>query len=338
MSRLLNKSSSDFQKARTFFQPKAEPKEVRVYVEDTDDVAFWFGILSPYAKSANIKFKITAYSKDTEIGENDATTGKEKLKKLFPNTGEYLIICLDSDYDYLLPDNSEIAKEINRNPYIFQTYSYAMENLKCYAESLNNLCINATQNSLDDTIDLPDFLETYSQIIYPLLIWNLYFESIQNPSLFSRNNFKNIVTIGNMSPDNYQTLLDSLEKSITEKLKIFEINVDIFDFSKQFPEINDKNAYLFINGHALYSTILNLLKEICKKLESKHIAQIKKLAQTPKERTEKIKHYRENVTSPIKTLLKNNEKFIDCFLFEKIKTDIENYLTLFKQAQGLKHV
>lgn len=317
--------ASDRQNASNALRPKTEPKRVLVYVEDIDDVAFWHGILNPYEQQAAIKFRITPYS-----NSDNAATGKENLKKLFPNTGLFLIICLDGDYDYLLAENSNSAKEINQNPYIFQTYSYAMENLKCYAESLSNLCINATHNSMHDIIDFSKFLSDYSKIIHPLFVWNLYFTHIKQPDKFTISDFNKIVTIGNLSPDNYRFLLDDLKIAVEEKLLEFQNDNNVSEFAKNTPELTDTNAYFFINGHALYATVLNFLIKVCNKLEHNHIEQIKRLTQTPKERSDKIQHYR-NSTRSVETLLASNDKFKECFLFQKIIADINKYLALFKQ-------
>lgn len=328
---LENYIESNRQHAFNALRLKSKPKEILVYVEDTHDIAFWHGILNPYEQKVAIKFKVSAYS------DNTATTGKGKLQKKISKTGLNLIICLDSDYDYLLPE-SDRAKEIKQNPYIFQTYTYGMENLKCYAESLNNLCIRATHNSMDDIINFSDFLKDYSQVIYPLFMWNLYYYQIKKPNHFSISNFNKLVTIGNINFDNYQTLLKQLQESISDKLQEFNSDVDMSQFYQQFSELNKTNAYLFINGHALYSTILNLIKAVCKKLENNHRKKIERLAKTQQERVEKIQHYR-NSTHSVKTLLANNNHFTDCFLFKKITTDIEIYLALFKQQiQELNYV
>ena len=41
--------------------------------------------------------------------------------------GRSLIACVDSDYDFLLQGATNVSRKINRNPYIFQTYGYAIE-------------------------------------------------------------------------------------------------------------------------------------------------------------------------------------------------------------------
>lgn len=329
MTSLTSYVSSERQQATNNLSSKSAPVKVFVYVESFADVGFWHGILSPYEKQNNIKFDISPYS------ENDLTTGKDKLIKLFPQTNQYFIICLDSDYDYLL--QTIIVKKINdRKPYIFQTYAYAIENLKCYAESLNTLCVRATNNT-DETVNLSVFLKEYSRIIYPLLIWNIYFEYINEDSRFSREEFGKIVTVDDITPSNYQEKLTIIQSSINEKLSIFSSNASFVEFHEKINklELNDTNAYLFMNGHHLYGFLANFLVKICETLKNNRKTEIEELAKNlPEEKRNevckaKIGEYFNPLVS-IRHLLAHNDKFTDCFLFKKIEKDIENYLVLFK--------
>ncbi|TGO02534.1 hypothetical protein PN36_23425 [Candidatus Thiomargarita nelsonii] len=72
--------------------------------------------------------------------------GKEEVLKI--QAGEYLLLCVDSDYDYLLQDATEVSKRINQEPYIFQTYAYSIENYKCYAESLRGVCVSVIYDNV----------------------------------------------------------------------------------------------------------------------------------------------------------------------------------------------
>ncbi len=334
MSRLNERASSSRQEKRNQHSPSRA--KILVFVESTADISFWHGILSPYENQIKMKFDISAYS------GNDLTTGKDNLVKLSPKTGKNYLICLDSDYHYLLPESSDSAKQINQNLYIFQTYAYAMENLKCYAESLNVLCVRATNNT-DETVNLSEFLKEYSQIIYPLLIWNIYYEHIDKYSDFSREKFGKIVTVDDIAPSNYREKLNIIQKSVSEKLQTFTNNDLFTEFSKQLSELglNETNAYLFMNGHDLYDFIANFLVKICEELKNNHKVEIEELAKNlPEEnRTKickaKIGEYFKSLGS-IRHLLAQNDKFTGCFLFKKIEKDIENYLELLKNSTSSK--
>ena len=87
--------SSDRQKTANKALRKNKPKTIQVYVEGFEDIGFWHALLNPYQILTSIKFQI------------DSSGGKKNLIKLFDSVGSDLIICLDSDYDYLLPERSK---------------------------------------------------------------------------------------------------------------------------------------------------------------------------------------------------------------------------------------
>lgn len=83
--------------------------------------------------------------------------------------GRSLIACVDSDYDFLLQGATNTSRKINRNKYIFQTYTYAIENYHCFAESLHEVCVQATLNDrfvMDFNAYLKDTLKSYIRFSY----------------------------------------------------------------------------------------------------------------------------------------------------------------------------
>ena len=74
-----------------------------------------------------------------------------------------MIACVDSDYDYLLQGRTNTSRYIIENPYVMQTYAYAIENYHCYAEGLHEICVMATLND-HKLINFPEFMKLYSQI------------------------------------------------------------------------------------------------------------------------------------------------------------------------------
>lgn len=332
MSSLKENLNSDYIKAANFYRSQTRLKSIAVYVENFEDISFWHNILSPYETQERIKFNIRSY---TTEGFSD---GKAGLKKLFGNTGDSLIICLDSDYDYLLEKKSD--NTIHSNPYIFQTYSYSIENLKCYAENIHNLCVQATHNT-DEIIDFSIFLQAYSKIIYELFIWNLYFYSINEESKFTLLNFCSIVKIlkkPDISNQGKETL-DCIDGKVQNELQQLQQSFpDIISRIAPFSEslkssgLVESNTYLFMQGHALYdNVVLMLLKPVCDTLRQSHKEKISELSE---QETEQKKKERKQAYSKlmhnIETLLSTNDKFKECFLFKKIEHDIEGYLNIRK--------
>jgi len=324
--------NSDYINAADSYRSQTRFKSIAVYVESFEDISFWHNILSPYEEQEIIKFNIRPYT-STEF-----TDGKAGLKKLFDNTGNSLIICLDSDYDYLLAEYSD--NTIHSNPYIFQTYSHSIENLKCYAENLHNLCVQATHNT-DEIINFSIFLQTYSKIIYELFIWNLYFYSINEQSRFSLSSFCSIVKILEKPDINHQgeEALGRINEKVQGKLQQLHRSFpDIIERITPFSEslkssgLVESNTYLFMQGHILYkNVVLMLLKPVYSTLVQAQEEKIRELSgqETEEVRRNRNKAYR-NSTHKIETLLSTNDKFQDCFLFKKIEHDIEGYLNIRK--------
>lgn len=314
--------SSDRQKTANEALRKNKPKTIQVYVEGFEDIGFWYSILnSHFKKYTRFELRIDAFSTDT------SGNGKTHLEKWFDKTGDYLIICLDSDYHYLLADYSKTGQQIKNNRYIFQTYTYAIENLKCYAESLADICLQATHNT-DKIIDFVLLLRRYSEIIYPLLIWNLYFSSIQQETGFTLHEFCKVIHNAK-DPDlnDYETILNTIHQRVQSKLNQLETfysndTEKVESLAQNLKELglNPDNAYLFIQGHELYDFVLRFIKVACKKLKDDNKDDLKSLN---KKEVEKEYH---NATNDFKPLLATNMNFKDCFLFHKIEADIRVYL------------
>lgn len=337
MASLTSYISSDYQAAINSLKPKTSENRVLVYVEGNEDISFWRNILSPYERKISIKFEINCYS------NNSLATGKRNLEKMFHRTGKYLIIALDSDYDYLFPDHSDISQEINSNPYIFQTYSYSIENLNCYAESLHNVCVQTTLVD-KEKIDFVELLKLYSNIVYDLFIWNLYFYHINKKENFTISSFCAVIKIIENPDINEHGVeaLNTLESHVQDKLQELQNN-----FPEDYVKLNDldnqlklrgldrENCYLFIHGHTLYdNVILMFMKPICRMLKDEKMEEIKRLSKSTQERDNQVNKYnndvgKQKIDTIVETTLAKNYEFKNCFLFNKIEDDIRNYIKFF---------
>ena len=164
-----NLTSSYFNAAHKLYSKKAR-RRIIAYVESYDDVAFWRTLLEEFENDEHY-FQVMLPS---------ATSLAKGKKMVLMNTlntaelGRSLIACVDSDYDFLLQGATNTSRKINRNRYIFQTYTYAIENYHCFAESLHEVCVQATLNDRF-ILDFNAYLKRYSEIVYPLFLWNVWF-------------------------------------------------------------------------------------------------------------------------------------------------------------------
>ena len=89
--------------------------------------------------------------------------------------------------------------------------------------------------------------------------------------------------------------------------------------------LSKDNTYLFIQGHALEDGfVLPFLKSACKALQSEMEREIMTKAVHQQQKDVELNHYRKNLVEIEKTL-SNNTEFKNCFLFDKIKADLDKY-------------
>ena len=231
----------------------------------------------------------------------------------------------------------------------FKLNTYATENLKCYAESLQTICTDVTYNPTEK-INFVEILEEYSKIIYELFIWHLYFFSLSNEDKFTE--LYKIIQI----PSKFN--INAIDEIIFKRLRK-RVNLKTNELKQNFPQhilslnnfsnqlqtlgLENQNTYLFIQGHMLHdNVVLNFLRVVCDNLKTDNIKEINQSSAENKHKNKIRQDYIKSIGSTeekIKLALSLNKDFKNCFLFKKIITDIENYLKLFKQqTQGLNNV
>lgn len=283
------------------------PQVVEVWVEDEYDVPFWNDLLCEYK---DIEFRITPYK------NRNLNKGKGNILKYSDLLGPNLIACVDSDYDYLLPEISESGHKLKNNPYILQTYSYAVENLNCHPSTLGKICINATLET--SNFDFVGFFKNFSKAIYPLLLWSLILRNNKLNGVLSFNDFKNIINIEiNVNEENEDAVIMQTHRKVkkaTNKLEneYPEIAQTMPDFENKIREkgVKPDNCFLFINGHILQDIITQrLLVPICKEIINKHIQKIFKSKGTINEKERKKAHYDNITRRSLAVLLASNFEY-----------------------------
>jgi len=187
-------------------------------------------------------------------------------------------------------------------------------------------------------------LKVYSFIIYDLFLWNLYFYSLKDFTTFTLSNFCETIKILEVPniEDQCRNSFDNLKKRVLNKINEFHTNFPDFiekinDFSiklKEEKDLNPENAYLFIQGHTLFdNVVLMILKSVCNVLRIEHEAKIKTLSKHNQDLETNMNYYHNQLKkNNIEFLLANNNDYEDCFLFDKLKLDIIQYLDKLKSA------
>lgn len=326
-SRLTDNLHPIYRGAYSGLIPQQSNERVLVYVESDEDIAFWNYILSPFGKKHNLDFDIQ------NPNQNGLEKGKTAVLKFYSNVGSHLILCVDSDYDYLRQSATETSRQLNENEFVFQTYTYAIENYFCYHESLDNLCVQATKNNTK-LINISKLIEMYSELIYELFVWSIYLNFNSESSTFSISDFCNTIEIsgrGNIDQQ-FEGLLNKLKTKIQNRLtSIQELypaeNQQIQELKENLEVlgVSTTNTYLFANGHTVRNSFLKFLESICKVLVSQKRQEIATNAQTSEERNNQMGLY-DNQCYEVEDMLNNNKEFKSCFLYSKIEEDLVQFI------------
>ena len=306
----------------------ADPNQrlVRVYVEGYEDVAFWRGIFDHF-HNPYLRFEISVPDR------GDLPKGKKVLMGMIPQSSEELILCVDSDFDYLFAGRTEQSREVAAARFMFHTYAYATENYLCYAPSLHNVCVKATKN---DTriFDFVKFLHAYSCIIYPLFLWYAFSAQLSSENVFPLIDFKSSVRLGYLEIENNgERTLEWLRRNVAKREELLRRrNPKMIETMKEVEEqlrqrgVKPENTYLFMHGHTLMdNVVMILLNTVCEKLRAMSIARITASQKQGVALKNEMSNYTNSLRS-IRDVLLDNENYTKCPLYKSLQRDIERYI------------
>ena len=299
---------------------------VKVYVEGYEDVAFWRGIFDHF-QNPYMRFEISVPNRA------DLPKGKKVLLGMIPQASDELLLCVDSDFDYLFHNSTEQSRELLSCDRMFHTYAYATENYLCYAPSLHNVCVKATKN---DTriFDFVKFMHEYSCTIYPLFLWYAYSAQLSSENVFPLIDFKSAVRIGYLDiEDNGSKTIEWLQRNVSKRENLLrQRNPRMIEPMKEFEVqlrgrgLTPENAYLFMHGHTLMdNVVLIMLNTVCEKLRAMSIAKIT----ASKKQGVALKNEMANYTNSLRSIrdvLLDNENYTKSPLYKRLERDIERYI------------
>ena len=243
-----------------------------VHVEDFDDAVFWQKTFTHFLPDKKFNF---IYHSLTPSGSD--ATGASHCLKFKDYLNNQFFVCIDSDYRYLL-------QEVDICPanFIFQTYTYSIENHICYKSKLNAIPEKCT-GIANSVFDFEAFLLAYSNAIYEAFIWHLYFLRNEDVVTFSKDEFNHIISLNGMAGfsinNNGKAIINELISRCnfkTAQLRAAFSQVDLVAERAHFDSLGLKedNAYLYVRGHNVFDLIVKTGKEVCSQLLSLKKAQL----------------------------------------------------------------
>ena len=305
--RLRDNLSSAYINAANQLNGKHARRKIIAYVEAYDDIFFWRTVLSGFESNDRF-FEVMLPSR------LNLTKGKKSvLMNLISNQmGENMIACVDADYDYLLQGETATSTQVITNPYVFHTYAYAIENLQCYAQSLHDVSVAVTLN--DHAIfDFESFLSQYSEIIYPLFVWNIWTYRHQKYRQFTITDFNRVIEIGHFSIYNATESLQRLHHKVQKKIRLLQ---------KENPYAKED----YLQGHHLFdNVVVPILKRVCDRLIREREEEINRNAVHDTQRRNELSSYSHSVET-IVSMLRRNVGYRNAEPFRKLQEDVRLFL------------
>ena len=301
-------------------------KLVRVFVEGYEDVAFWRGIFDNFP-NPHLRFEISVPTR------KDLPKGKKVLLSMAEQANEELLLCMDSDFDYLFDDEDEVSRQIVDSPYMFHTYTYATENYLCYAPSLHNVCVKAVKNDAH-IFDFEQFMADYSRTIYPLFLWYAYSASRKTESVLPLIDFKAAVRLGYLDIEqNGANTIAWLKRNIERRVSALEAEYP--DMARTIPAfaerirkkgVEPELTYHFMHGHTLMDNVVMVVLEgVCEKLRQMSLSQIICSSKEGVALKNEMSNYTNSLRS-IRDVLLDNDNYTASPLYLRLKEDIQRYI------------
>ena len=237
-----------------------------VYVEGFDDIGFWRPVFDRFTTKKR-RFKIMTPDRA------DLAKGKKVVLGFEAKAGKNLLLCVDSDFDYIVGNGSSQSKRVNTSPWVIQTYVYAIENLQCAPLTLQSLSVTATHNDVE-IFDFNDFFSRYSKIIYPMFQWYLWASIVKKPEVLSLSEFRNTVKINFLDPNDISGVetLGYVKRMVAKKIKQLKAkyseNIEGVSQTKELLEsknIRPNQIIYYMQGHTFReNVVMPVFDAICK--------------------------------------------------------------------------
>ena len=323
MKRLQDNLNSSYIESANRLKPKTARRKIVAYVESYDDVFFWRSILEDF-ESDKLYFQVMLPSRTT-LGKGKKTA---LMNQLGAGLGQYMIACVDADYDWLLQGHTEMSRMLCNSPYVLHTYAYAIENYQCYAPGLHTVCVMSTLNDRE-IIDLEAFMAEYSRIIWPLFVWNIWAYRYDLYKDFRITDFCETVSFRDINPYHPQDSLEYVRRHVNRKINWLHQHFP--QGKKTYAPLRDEllnlgltpeTSYLYMQGHTLFeNVVMSVLSPICVLLRKEREREINSLAGHATQRQNELSSYQHS-QSPVDEMLRKSTGYKDSPPYQRLKEDI----------------
>jgi hypothetical protein len=254
------------------------------------------------------------------------------MKLLTDKVGRNMLACVDADYDFLIQGKTPVSQEIIQNPYILHTYAYAIENLQCYAPSLRTVCVAVTLND-HEIFDFNDFLSRYSEAIFPLFVWSIWYYRRPIYTEFTITDFNKVIELGGFNLDNPMASIKHVRRKVYVRVgdlqrKNPDAKESYLDLKRELIEelgVTPQTTYLYIQGHHLFEKlVLPVMGKVCARLIRDREMEIRRQSVHSTQMRNELSCYSHS-TQDIAQMLKKNMGYLVSEPFRNIVADVQQF-------------
>ena len=310
-------------------------RKIVVYVESYDDVFFWSNLLRPL-ETPQCYFEVMLPSRTSLCKGKKMALANELGERL----GDCMIACVDADYDYLLQGATPTSRQVCGNPFVFHTYVYAIENYQCYAPALQNVCVMVTLNDRR-IFDFERFLAAYSEIIWPLFVWNVWAYRYNRYTRFSMLDFYHIAALERLNFYHPEQTLEHLRHRVNAKVNRLQ---------RQFAEgrrtykplcdellalgLTPQTTYLYMRGHDLHDGIVApMLAGVCEALRREREREIRRLAEHATQMQNELSAY-QHAVGTVEEMLRKHTGYVGAPTYRRVQEDVRSFLRRYGPGAG----
>lgn len=328
--RLKDNLSSRYFEAANKMKSQNARRRIAAYVESYDDIFFWRSVLSDFEDDTRY-FQVMLPSRMQRLDR-----GKKAvlMNLLMDKVGRDMIACVDADYDYLMQGATEMSKQVTSNPFVFHTYAYAIENLQCYAPSLYETSVMVTLND-HHIFDMEAYLRDYSQAIFPLFVWSIWFYRTPNYGEFTIMDFLHVIEPGHFTMEKAEGIVTKVRRKVGKRInqlqKKYPNNKESYLQVKRDIKrlgVTPDTTYLYIQGHHLFDkVVVPMLNKVCMQLIRERETEITQQSIHGTQQRNELSSYRNSIQD-IPSMLKKNTHYKQSEAVARIQADLQRYLEM----------
>ena len=181
--------------------------------------------------------------------------------------------------------------------------------------------------------DFENFLAQYSEIIWPLYVWNVWAYRNGVHTQFSMLHMHHIVALENLDFYHPERTLEALRRRVNGKIARLQ---------SQFPQgktsykplkaellslgLTPQTTYLYMRGHDLWDGVVGpMLSTICEALRREREKEIRQLAEHQVQMQNELAAY-QHATASVEEMARKYSAYTDAPLYRKIQNNIRQFL------------